>query len=186
MPRLSHSLFSNLPLIVLAKAHPTADPRNVKLLSVLGEVCSAIRQLPTSASLSTGLKKRGSMAVGSGGLADIWVGERGCKQVAIKTFRITGPDDVREAKKVRASTGHRVSIAEPSLQILWKRVPTWRKLSHENILPFHGVEMSLFPLGLVYDWGQHGNISQYVAKYPEASRPSLVCKMPTTAITASY
>ena len=34
--------------------------------------------------------------------------------------------------------------------------------------------MTLFQLALVYDWGQRGNISQYVASHPGASRPSLV------------
>ena len=63
---------------------------------------------------------------------------------------------------------------EQNLQILWKRVPMWKKLSHENILPFRGVNMTLFQLALVYDWGQHGNISQYLTSHPSASRPALV------------
>ena len=53
-------------------------------------------------------------------------------------------------------------------------MPAWRKLSHENILPFHGVNMTLFQLALVYDWGQNGNITQYVASRPGVSRSSLV------------
>ena len=35
--------------------------------------------------------------------------------------------------------------------------------------------MTLFRLCLVYDWGQHGNIIQYVSSHPRASRPALVC-----------
>ena len=34
--------------------------------------------------------------------------------------------------------------------------------------------MTLFQLCLVYDWGPHGNIVQYVVLQPQASRPSLV------------
>ena len=36
--------------------------------------------------------------------------------------------------------------------------------------------MTLFQLALVYDWGQNGNITQYVALRPDVSRPSLVRK----------
>jgi len=50
----------------------------------------------------------------------------------------------------------------------------WRRLSHENILSFRGVNMTLFQLALVYDWGQNGNITQYLASNPGASRLSLV------------
>ena len=38
--------------------------------------------------------------------------------------------------------------------------------------------MTLFQLSLVYDWGNNGNITQYVAAHPRASRPSLVRKAP--------
>ena len=57
----------------------------------------------------------------------------------------------------------------------------WKKLSHENIQPFRGVNMTLFRLALVHDWGKHGNINQYIASHPGASRPSLVRTIPVTA-----
>ena len=60
----------------------------------------------------------------------------------------------------------------------------WRKLSHENILPFRGVNTTLFQLALVYDWGHHGNISQYIALNPGASRPSLVWSILVVTTTA--
>jgi len=52
----------------------------------------------------------------------------------------------------------------------------WKKLSHEHVLSFRGVNMTLFRLALIYDWGQNGNINQYVASHPGASRASLVRK----------
>ena len=64
-------------------------------------------------------------------------------------------------------------------------MPIWRKLSHENILSFRGVNMTLFQLALVYDWGQNGNISQYMASHPGASRPALVRKSPITRETTT-
>ena len=62
-------------------------------------------------------------------------------------------------------------------QILWKQMPTWRELSHDNIQPFHGVNTMLFHLALIYDWAPHGNINQYIASHPGMSRPSLVWKI---------
>jgi len=76
------------------------------------------------------------------------------------------------------SRRHGESTLERNLQIIWKRVPTWRRLSHENILSFRGVDMTLFQLALVYDWGQNGNINQYIVSHPGAFRPTLVCKTP--------
>lgn len=51
------------------------------------------------------------------------------------------------------------------------------RLSHKNILPFRGVDICHFHLGLVYDWAENGNISEYVASCPHVSRPSLVWKI---------
>jgi len=77
--------------------------------------------------------------------------------VAFKAFRIYPPQDLQEAKK-----------------ILWKLVPVWKRLIHENVLPFRGVDMSAFQLALVYDWGHNGNIMQYLESHPDASRAKLV------------
>ena len=59
----------------------------------------------------------------------------------------------------------------------------WRRLLHENILSFRGVNMTLFQLALVYDWGQNGNINQYIVSHPGTSRPNLVWKNLTTMAT---
>ena len=60
----------------------------------------------------------------------------------------------------------------------------WGKLSHENIISFRGVDMTLFQLALVYDWGQKGNIRQYLVSHPGTSRPPLVWNPPVA--TSSY
>ncbi|KAF9789416.1 kinase-like domain-containing protein [Thelephora terrestris] len=133
------------------------DLNNLKYVDALGNVCSAIQRLPTSAVLSKGLEKRGNIAVASGGFTDIWRGDLGGDRVAIKAFRIYPAQNLKEAKDV-----------------LWKRVPVWMRLSHPNILQFRGVNMTLFQLSLVYDWGIHGNITQYIAANPRASRPPLL------------
>ena len=73
-------------------------------MTTLGNVCSTTGQLPTSAVLSAGLEKRGNIAVASrlGGLNDVWRGDWGGKQVAIRVLRICPGQDLKEAKAVRA------------------------------------------------------------------------------------
>ena len=113
--------------------------------------------LPDSVGSLQGLEKCGAIAVASGGTTDIWRGVWNDNHVSLKAFRIYPLQDLREAKK-----------------ILWKSVPVWKRLAHDNILPFHGVETSMFELALVYDWGYNGNIIQYLKSHPSASRPKLV------------
>ena len=59
----------------------------------------------------------------------------------------------------------------------------WRRLSHANVLPFRGVNMTLFQLALVYDWGQNGDVNQYIVLHPGVFRPSLVRNTPITTAT---
>ena len=68
-----------------------------------------------------------------------------------------------------------LSLNLPS-QILWKLVPMWTKLRHQNIAAFRGVvvETDRFRLALVYDWEENGNIVQYTASHPEVPRLPLV------------
>ena len=145
----------------------------MKFINALGEVCSATDRLPTSTLLATGLEKCGEIAVASGGLSDIWRGEYFGSPVAIKAFRIYPAQNLKEAKEVsiRPASGF---VTERKFQILWKKVLVWRRLSHENILSLHGVTTTLPHLGLVYDWGYNGNITQYIKSNPDASRTSLV------------
>ena len=60
----------------------------------------------------------------------------------------------------------------------------WKSLSHENILPFHGVNVTYFQLALVYDLEQKRDIVRYLSENPRASRVSLVRKTHVTVTTA--
>jgi len=88
------------PSIISAKAYPTIHSPDAKYITALGEVCGTTERLPTSALLSTGLEKRGNIAVASGGFTDIWRGEYYSMQVAIKAFRIYPAQNFKEAKEV--------------------------------------------------------------------------------------
>ena len=139
------------------QAAPADLAKDTKLVAALGKISSDTGLLPNSVGSLQGLEKRGEIAVATGGTTDIWRGTLNNKRVALKAFRIYPLQDLQGAKK-----------------ILWKIVPTWKRLIHENILPFHGVDTSIFQLALVYDWSDNGNIVQYLESYPDVSRPKLV------------
>ncbi|KAF9651819.1 hypothetical protein BDM02DRAFT_3109883 [Thelephora ganbajun] len=144
-------------LEIFDQAAPAALAKDTRSIVTLGDISSDILLLPTSTGSLQGLVKCGETAVASGGTTDIWRGTWNDKPVALKAFRIYPLQDLQEAKK-----------------ILWKLVPTWKQLAHENVLPFHGVDTSIFQLALVYEWGHNGNIMQYLESHPDASRPELV------------
>ena len=131
--------------------------KDTEFVATLGDISSDILRLPNSTGSLQGLEKRGEIAISSGGTTDIWRGAWNNQQVALKAFRVYPPQELQEAKK-----------------ILWKLAPIWKRLVHENILPFHGVDTSIFQLALVYDWGHNGNITQYLGSHPDVSRPELV------------
>ena len=122
---------------------------------------AALGQISNSVGSLQGLEKCGEIAVASGGTTDIWKGTLSNNQVALKAFRIYLPQDLQEAKI-----------------ILWRLAPIWDGLIHENVVPFRGVDTSIFQLALVYDWCDNGNIMQYLESHPNASRPNLVIVPP--------
>ena len=106
----------------------------MRIVTTLGDISIAILQLPTSTGSLQGLKKCGVIAIASGGTTDLWWGSWNHQQVALKAFRIYRHQDLREAKK-----------------ILWKLVPIWKRLVHKNVLPFYGIDTSIFQLALLYN-----------------------------------
>ena len=62
----------------------------------------------------------------------------------------------------------------------------WRRLSHENVLQFYGVDKTNFQLALVYDWADSGNIIQYLNSNPQVSRTRLVSSSSFNSTTAYH
>ena len=150
------------------QAASTVPVEDTKFVSILGDISSDILLLPNSTGSLQRLKKHEGIAA-SGRTTDIWRGTWNDRQVAFKAFRIYPNQDLQEAKR-----------------ILWKLVPIWKRLNHENILPFHGVDTSMFQLALVYDWGHNGNITQYLESNPDASRPELVSTHPHLVLRNAF
>ncbi|KAF9646885.1 kinase-like protein [Thelephora ganbajun] len=146
-------------LDIVDQAAPAVLVKDTKFVAALGDISSDILLLPTSTGLLQGLEKRGERPLASGP-TDVWEGTWSGKPVAFKAFRIFPPEDLQETKK-----------------ILWKLAPTWKRLTHENVLPFHGIDTSIFQLALVYEWGHNGNIMQYLRSHPDASRPKLLLQV---------
>ena len=148
------------------QAAPAVLARDTKFVATLGDISSSVLMLPESTGSLRGLEKRGKIAVASGAIADIWKGVWGTTPVAFKAFRFYPTQELLEAKKV-----------------IWRLAPIWKRLVHENVLPFYGVDTSTFQLALVYEWGQNGNIMEYLEFNPEASRPKLVFFFSSISIT---
>lgn len=76
-------------------------PRNVASRRAFCTICSVTARLPRAMVLSDGVKKRGDIAVASGGFTDVWRGLYNSKDVALKAFRTYPIQDLKDAKKVR-------------------------------------------------------------------------------------
>jgi hypothetical protein len=74
--------------------------KNKEIIVALGNVCSEIRQLPTSAIRSGMLEEASGPPSGSGGLTEAGKGKLGGVRVVIKTIPVHGTDNL-DPKKVR-------------------------------------------------------------------------------------
>ena len=50
----------------------------------------------------------------------------------------------------------------------------WKRLQHPNIVPFLGISAEMPPSEIIYDWMEHGGITEYVNGHPEVDRIGLV------------
>ena len=151
-------------------------------MTALGDVCSAIQQLPASAVIPPGkLEKRGEFPLmASKGRISTWEGNLDDDEVEIKCVLIytSEPLFLKEVKKVSEQSTCEVSLRTKNLlQVLYKQVPMLMKLSHNNIVPFRGVDTTRFELALVYDAGYQGYILDYMKSHPQVSPSLLVCKI---------
>ena len=81
---------------------------------------------------------------------------------------------MRGRRRRRAYTQRRKSTFQLNAQVLRKRVLKWTRLSHENVLPFRGVDVDHFHLALVYDWVGDSDVNQHIGLNPSTSRMGLV------------
>jgi len=91
--------------------------------------------------------------VAAGGFADVWLGRYRGKDVAIKALRI---------------------YEENSIRVIYERFCNeaiqWKQMDHPNVVPFLGMDTSLFPLCMVSPWMSNGNITTYLKNNENADR----------------
>ncbi|KAL5522146.1 hypothetical protein ACEPAF_2003 [Sanghuangporus sanghuang] len=113
--------------------------------------------LPSSIFL-TGLLRDGTNFVQGGGFADVWKGEFEGKPVALKVLRLFCFPD-RERMKLE----------------FIKEALLWRRLVHQNVLPFLGISRDEFApqIALVSRWMEKGSLVEYLSQTPSADCPKL-------------
>jgi len=156
-------------------------------------MCRAHAKLPSSYVIEGGIEREGSHACALGGAADVWKGRYYGKLVAIKSLRICRPQgetengvgngDKKVDKDMRRVMQVRLLILLLSETRSWTTVRQkfcheaviWKRLSHPNLLPFLGVNKTLFRLAMVSAWMEHGTILQFVKRNVATNRLKLVC-----------
>jgi len=128
-----------------------------RCLRALRQMCGRTGYLPTSYNLPEGrLTKTGDLAFASGSFADAWEGMYDNSRVRIKTLRISLVQDLGRVKTRFCS-----------------EAAVWKRLKHENVVPFLGVSTSLDPLCTVSPWMDQ-NILDYIRMNAEVERLPLL------------
>jgi len=171
-------------------------------------MCRAHAKLPSSYVIEGGIEREGSHACALGGAADVWKGRYYGKLVAIKSLRICRPqgeaeDDAGKGDKKVDKDMRRLMQVQLLISLLSKsgrwtnprqkfchEAVIWKRLSHPNLLPFLGVNKTLFRLAMVSEWMEHGTILQFVKRNVATNRLKLVCissfrQPPLTRLTRS-
>ncbi|KAK7060776.1 hypothetical protein VNI00_000508 [Paramarasmius palmivorus] len=133
--------------------------------------------------------REGDHAQGGGGFADIWKGLYNERPVCLKVLRMfTGSDEASREKAfmvlafdLHISIEFLTSITE---QDFCEEAILWKQLKHPNILPFLGVNTTLFAPGfcLVSPWMTNGDIVSFVKAFPNFDKLTLIYEI-SSALT---
>ncbi|KAK1228601.1 MAP kinase kinase kinase activity protein [Marasmius sp. AFHP31] len=111
------------------------------------------------------LSKDGTHPLAGGGFSDVWKGKYREEPVCLKVLRIHIQGDRRK----------RAKVAEE----FYKETLLWTQLSHPNLLPFTGVNTTLFPHGfcLVSPWMVNGDIITFLAMHPDHEKLTAILEI---------
>jgi serine/threonine protein kinase len=90
--------------------------------------------------------------------ADVWKGQYGGREVAVKSLRVNPTGDLGRIRKE-----------------LYRAVMKWRILRHPNVLPPLGVTVTENQFVMVSEWMENGNMNEYLKVHADANRLKLVC-----------
>ena len=129
--------------------------------------------LPSSYALPPSVLNIGGQPVASGGSGDIFKGTLDDSSVCVKRVRIYSKEGPEKAIKV-----HHRRHNSPYLplltntQTLYREAVVWKRLEHQNIVPFLGITSS--PLQLISEWMPGGDLMEYIKRHPDADSLGLV------------
>ena len=158
-----------------------------KAFILLKKMCKTYGRFPSSLVIMNGIELEGSYACAGGGASDVWKARYGGRFVAVKSMRIFLPQGdgkgshidraMQKLKQVRLILSILLSVCETDqlFKKFCREAAVWRGLCHPNLVPFLGVNETLFPLSLISEWMVNGTIAQFVTKNPETNRLKLVC-----------
>ncbi|KAF9785170.1 kinase-like domain-containing protein [Thelephora terrestris] len=126
-------------------------------LRQLYRACGSHALLPKALKVPVCYDRINGYAKYHGGYADVWKGEYGGQEVAVKVMRIYSNSDLKEV-----------------VGRFCKEVITWRTLRHPNVLPLIGVTMSEAQFAMVSEWMSNGNINEFVKANPGENRLKLL------------
>ncbi|KAL0069473.1 serine/threonine protein kinase, AGC [Marasmius tenuissimus] len=150
---------------------PSLSEYRVRCRKCLKALVNTHHILPASLFVNE-VGKDGTHPLAGGGFSDleerakdIWKGTYGEESVCLKVLRIHIQGDRRKRAKVA--------------EAFYKETLLWTQLSHPNLLPFTGVNTTLFPHGfcLVSPWMANGDIVTFLALHPDHEKLTVILEI---------
>lgn len=160
-----------------------------KAFIILKRMCTAYGRCPSSFEIKDGIELEGSQSTpyAWGAYGDVYKARYDGRFVAVKAMRsLQQQGDVNRKinKSQRVRSPYFVVVSDfegqtnPS-QIFSREAIFWKWISHQNLVPFLGVNEILFNrLALISEWMEHGGILQFVKGNPGVNRLKLVRTLP--------
>ena len=149
-----------------------------KALTFLRKACGRYGIVPRSYVL-TGVVSDNHLPQKNGITTETWRGTYQTTTVAIKKFKIPEGEEYNKMKAVRqAVRTHFSSLTIPLScypQRFCREAVLWKRLTHENILPFMGVSRDIGEFCLISPWMSNGTIMEYIRDNNQINLLELVC-----------
>ncbi|KAK1218746.1 MAP kinase kinase kinase activity protein [Marasmius sp. AFHP31] len=143
--------------ILSARLDPNLSGHLKQCATCLEALVNKHHTLPASLFVND-VTREGVQPCNGGGFSDIWKGSHGTQTVCLKVLRVHAQG--RQRKK------------DMLVKAFHKEALLWTRLSHPNLLPFVGVNTTLFPQGfcLVSPWMENGDIIGFLELHPGHDR----------------
>ncbi|KAJ8085076.1 serine/threonine protein kinase, AGC [Marasmius tenuissimus] len=143
--------------ILSARPDPNRSEYLKKCATCLEALVNKHHTLPASLFVND-VVREGMQPCNGGGFSDVWKGSHGTQAVCLKVLRVHAQGRHRKRDRL--------------VKAFHKEALLWTRLSHPNLLPFIGVNTTLFPQGfcLVSPWMANGDIIGFLELTPGHDR----------------